>query len=74
MLVRKIGPDNVLFGSEMFGTAKTRDSATDRFFDDILGDLDGLGLAASDLTKILSGNALRLFPRAAAHLGAAHVQ
>ena len=36
--------------------------------------LDGLGLAASDLTKILSGNALRLFPRAAAHLGAAHVQ
>ncbi|TCC62016.1 amidohydrolase [Kribbella pittospori] len=74
MLIRKIGPDNVLFGSEMFGTAKTRDAATGRFFDDILGDLDGLGLDQSDLTKILSGNALRLFPRAAAHLGAAHVQ
>jgi hypothetical protein len=26
------------------------------------------------LTKILSGNTLRLFPRAAAHLGAARVQ
>jgi 4-oxalmesaconate hydratase len=74
MLVRKIGADNVLFGSEMFGTAKTRDAQTGRFFDDILDDVRGLDLSDDELTKILSGNALRLFPRAAAHLGVAHAQ
>jgi 4-oxalmesaconate hydratase len=70
MLIAKLGADNVVFGSEMFGTAKTRDAGTGRFFDDILTDFDGLGLPAGELGKILSGNALRLFPRAAAHLGA----
>lgn len=68
MLVRKIGPDNLLFGSEMFGTAKTRDSGTGRFFDDILGDIGSLGLDPADQAKILADNALRIFPRAAVHL------
>lgn len=68
MLVRKIGIDHLLFGSEMFGTAKTRDASTGRFFDDILGDIDSLGLSAEDRTKLLSGNAIEVFPRAAKHL------
>ena len=34
MLIRKIGPANVLFGSEMFGTAKARGPQTGRPFDD----------------------------------------
>jgi 4-oxalmesaconate hydratase len=68
MLIRKIGVDNVLFGSEMFGTAKTRDAASGRYFDDILGDISALDLSAEDRLKLLSGNALKVFPRAAKHL------
>ncbi|TCN32271.1 4-oxalmesaconate hydratase [Kribbella orskensis] len=74
MLIRKIGVDNVLFGSEMFGTAKTRDAESGRFFDDILGDVEALGLSTEDRAKVLTGNALKVFPRAAKHLSLVGVQ
>lgn len=63
MLIRKIGPANVLFGSEMLGTAKAIDPDTGRAFDDILPIIDALELAPQDRSLILDGNALRLFPR-----------
>lgn len=67
MLVRKIGPANVLFGSEMFGTAKAVDSETGRPFDDILPLLRSVpGITDDELALILEDNAVRLFPRAAA--------
>ena len=74
MLIRKIGVDNVLFGSEMFGTAKTRDAESGRFFDDILGDVEALGLSTEDRAKVLTGNALKVFPRAAKHLSLVGVE
>jgi 4-oxalmesaconate hydratase len=65
MLVRRIGVENVLFGSEMFGTAQAVDEATGRPFDDNLRLISTIpGLSPSDANKILSGNARRVFPRA----------
>lgn len=70
MLLRKVGPDNVVFGSEMFGTAKSIDPDTGRAFDDNLPLLTAIpGLSQKDLDKVLSGNARKLFPRASAALG-----
>lgn len=69
MLLRKIGPANVLFGSEMFGTAKAVDPRTGRPFDDNLPLLTSIpGLSEKDLDTVLSGNARKLFPRARAAL------
>ncbi|HEY3868942.1 MAG TPA: amidohydrolase family protein [Actinocrinis sp.] len=69
MMIRKVGSANVLFGTEMFGTAKGADPATGRGFDDVGGMLDELAksgaVTSQDLEAIYSGNALRLFPRLA---------
>lgn len=71
LLVRKLGAANVLFGSEMFGTAKAVDPETGRPFDDILPLLTSIEwLSDEDREMILSGNARRLFPRARATLDA----
>lgn len=64
MLIRKVGPANILFGSEMFGTAKAIDPETGRAFDDNLGLITTIPwLSDEDRAAIFSGNALRLFPR-----------
>jgi 4-oxalmesaconate hydratase len=66
MLIRKIGADNLLFASEPFGTAKPQDPATGKAFDDtvsFVNDVDWLQPAEKE--KILSGNARRLYGRAA---------
>ena len=34
LLIRRMGPDNVLYASEMFGTAKATDPSTGRCYDD----------------------------------------
>ncbi len=64
MLVDKVGSDNVLFGAEMFGTARGIDPLTGRGFDDVPALLDQCAsLTAEDREKIDSANALRVFPR-----------
>jgi 4-oxalmesaconate hydratase len=65
MTIRRMGPDNVVFATEMLGTAQAIDPVTGRPFDDTLAlvrDLDWL--SAEDKHKIFEGNARRLYSRA----------
>ncbi|MBS1698905.1 MAG: amidohydrolase [Actinobacteria bacterium] len=62
LLIRTVGADRVLFGSEKPGTGSSIDPATGRWFDDIhllLADIDWLTPAERE--QILSGNARELF-------------
>ena len=65
LLIRTVGADNLLFASEMFGTADVVNPATGRKYDDTLPDFRSIDwLSEEDLEKILGGNARRLFSRA----------
>jgi 4-oxalmesaconate hydratase len=65
MLIRKVGVDNVVFSTEMLGTAKAVDPNTGRFFDDTVGMVKEIDwLTAEDQAKIFEGNARKLYPRA----------
>jgi 4-oxalmesaconate hydratase len=64
MLTRKVGPANILYGTEMFGTAKGTDPLTGRGFDDVgwmIEQDEQLGEAERE--AIFSANALAVFPR-----------
>jgi 4-oxalmesaconate hydratase len=65
MLIRKIGPQRVLFGSEMFGTAKSIDERSGRPFDDNREMVTGIPwLDEQQQAAVLGGNARTVFPRA----------
>jgi len=65
MLIRKMGIDNVVFSTEMLGTAKAIDPKTGRTFDDTVGMVKSIEwLTADDFYKIFEGNARKLYPRA----------
>ena len=65
LLIRRMGPDNVLYASEMFGTAKATDPSTGRAYDDTVPMLKAIPwLSETDREKIFSGNARRLYTRA----------
>ena len=62
MLLRKIGTDNVLFSTEMLGTAKAVDPETGKFFDDTVGMAKSIEwLTDEDRYKIFEGNARNLY-------------
>jgi len=63
-MVRIAGADNLMFATEMWGTANTIDPKTGKYFDDTLGMVKALGLSAEDEHKLLEGNARRLYSRA----------
>jgi 4-oxalmesaconate hydratase len=64
MLIRKMGVKNVLFASEMFGTAAVRDPLTGKGFDDIIPMLRRIGTLSEDgRNDIFRRNALRVYPR-----------
>ncbi|SCL25423.1 4-oxalmesaconate hydratase [Micromonospora pallida] len=64
MLIRKIGPDNVIFATEPFGTAKNIDPDTGRTFDDTRSFIEDLDwLTEEQKADIFGGNALRLYSR-----------
>jgi len=64
MLVRKVGPANILFGTEMFGTAKGADPLTGRGFDDVGWMIEqDQGLDHAEREAIFCGNALAVYPR-----------
>jgi len=69
MLFRKMGTRNVLFGSEMFGTAKALNPDTGRTFDDIIPLIEASGvLTEEDKEDIFWRNAVRVYPRLKARL------
>ena len=64
MLIRKAGPDNVIFATEPFGTSKHVDPETGRTFDETQGFIEDIDwLSAEDKQKIFSDNVLKVYPR-----------
>jgi len=71
MLIRLVGSDRVLFGTENPGSGTALNPQTGRSFDDIKALLDELDfLTPADRANILEQNARRLFPRLKAKGGA----
>jgi 4-oxalmesaconate hydratase len=65
LLIKKIGADNVLFSTEMLGTAMAVDPKTGKNFDDTVGLVKSIEwLTDQDRYKIFEGNARRLYSRA----------
>lgn len=69
LLLDVIGVDNVLFASEMLGAVRGDNPATGFGWDDTKRYIDGLSLSDDERARLFEGNALRVFPRLAAHLG-----
>ena len=68
LLLKVIPVENILFGSEMVGAVRGVDPETGQYYDDTKRYLDALKLSDVDRKKIFEGNALRVYPRIAAHL------
>jgi 4-oxalmesaconate hydratase len=63
-MVKVAGADNLLFATEMWGTANVVDPKTGRYFDDTLPFVKALNLSPEDEYKLLEGNARRVYSRA----------
>ena len=71
MLIRLVGADRVVFGTENPGSGTALNPETGRSFDDIKALLDELEfLTPGDRANILENNARHLFPRLKAKGGA----
>jgi 4-oxalmesaconate hydratase len=69
MLRTKVGAQNIMFGTEMFGTAKGTDPLTGRGFDDVGWMLEqDATLTEPEREAIFVTNALAVFPRLKSHL------
>ncbi|WP_062530635.1 amidohydrolase family protein [Demequina rhizosphaerae] len=68
LLTDVIPAENILFGSEMVGAVRGIDPTTGHYFDDTLRYVETAALSAEDREAILSGNAMRVYPRLAAAL------
>jgi 4-oxalmesaconate hydratase len=65
MVIRKMGVDNVMFASEMFGTAQPVDPKTGKCFDDTVNWVKEMDwLTDDDRAKLFEGNARKVFIRA----------
>lgn len=62
-LFRVIGPDHILFGSELLGAVKAVDPLTGFNFDDTRRYIDALGLDEADRAAVFEGNARKVYPR-----------
>lgn len=62
LLLKVVGPDNVLFGSEKPGTGSARDPLTGRDFDDLKPVIESIAwLSAEDRQKIFEDNSSKLY-------------
>jgi 4-oxalmesaconate hydratase len=68
LLTRVIPVDNILFASEMIGGVRGIDPQTGRNYDETIPMLQQTDLNDEDRQKVFSGNALRVYPRLAAHI------
>ncbi|AWB35774.1 amidohydrolase family protein [Orrella marina] len=69
LLLNVIPAENILFASEIVGAVKGIDPTTGHFYDDTKRYIDAVAhLSADDRNKIMSGNALRVYPRLRAQL------
>ena len=69
LLLRVIGPDNVLFATEMYGTGQAIDPETGRPFDDTTSYIEAVEwLTEEDKRKVYEENAMRVYPRLAKQL------
>lgn len=74
LLLKVVGPDRCLFGTEKPGSGSAVNPATGSMFDDIKPVIDSLPfLGQDDRSKIFEGNALCVFPRLVARLADAVV-
>jgi 4-oxalmesaconate hydratase len=64
MLIKKVGVDNVLFATEMFGAVNATDPATGRSFEDVPSMFKDIEwLTDEDRLKITEGNARKVYSR-----------
>ncbi len=70
LLLKVIPLENILFGSEMVGAVRGIDAETGHYFDDTKRYIDASALSAAEKRRIFAGNAMRVYPRLAANLGA----
>jgi 4-oxalmesaconate hydratase len=70
LLARVVPAENLLFASEMLGAVRGSDPETGIAWDDTLAYVSSAGLSGDDLQKVVTENALRVYPRLAARLGA----
>jgi len=64
LLIRRVGVDNVLFATEMFGAVNAIDPKTGRNFEDIVPIFQSIDwLSDEDKRKITEGNARKVFSR-----------
>ena len=67
LLIKRVGVDNVLFATEMFGAVNAIDPKTGRNFEDLVPIFESIDwLSEEDRLKITEGNARKLFSRMAA--------
>jgi 4-oxalmesaconate hydratase len=64
LLIKRIGVDNVLFATEMFGAVNAIDPKTGRNFEDLVPIFKSIDwLSDDDRQKITEGNAKKIFSR-----------
>jgi 4-oxalmesaconate hydratase len=64
MLIKRVGVDNVLFATEMFGATNAVDPQTGRNFEDTVPILQSIDwLSDADRYKITEGNARKVYSR-----------
>jgi len=70
LLLRVVGPENVLFASEMLGAVRGVNPATGYPWDDTGRYIRALNLSPEDQARVFEGNVRRVYPRLHARLGA----
>ena len=64
LLIKKVGVDNVLFATEMFGAVNAVDPETGRNFEDLVPLFNGIDwLSDEDRYKITEGNHRKVYSR-----------